>query len=218
MPIYNGVEFLLESVPSILNQTVPTNQWELLIGVNGHPPNSAIYQHICEQFSATIYKNIRVFDYHDCKGKSTTLNKLLGECSYDYVALLDVDDIWLPTKLATQLPFVAQEYDVVGTKCIYFGDMNGHVPAIPTQDISHVNFLEGNPVINSSAIIHKSLAYWDQQHDGIEDYDLWLRLWKQQKRFYNCPEVLVKHRIHHTSAFNSKGNHNHVAELQQKYM
>lgn len=42
MPIYNGIEFIEESVLSILNQTY--DQWELLIGVNGYPENSDVYK------------------------------------------------------------------------------------------------------------------------------------------------------------------------------
>jgi len=42
MPIYNGIEFINESVSSILEQTY--DKWELLIGINGHPPNSEVYQ------------------------------------------------------------------------------------------------------------------------------------------------------------------------------
>jgi hypothetical protein len=49
--------------------------------------------------------------------------------------------------------------------------------------------------------------------DGVEDYDLWLRLRNQNKTFYNFKEVLVRHRIHKESAFNSKGNNNKVAAL-----
>ena len=41
MPIYNGIEFIDESVSSVLRQTY--GDWELLIGINGHPPNSDIY-------------------------------------------------------------------------------------------------------------------------------------------------------------------------------
>jgi glycosyltransferase involved in cell wall biosynthesis len=218
MPIYNGVEFLHESFGSIIRQSIPAKQWELLIGINGHPPDSEIYKKVCAYVAQFDTCCIRVYDYHDCKGKSETLNKMLEQCFYPYVALLDVDDIWLPTKLETQLPFISPEknYDVVGTKCVYFGDLNGNVPAIPTEDFSNFNFLIGNPVINSSAIIKKELAYWATD-TILEDYDLWLRLWKQQKRFYNCPEVLVKHRIHQSSAFNAKGNNNDVGALRQKY-
>ncbi len=34
IPIYNGIEFIDESIHSVINQTF--NNWELLIGVNGH--------------------------------------------------------------------------------------------------------------------------------------------------------------------------------------
>ena len=39
----------------------------------------------------------------------------------------------------------------------------------------------------------------------MEDYDLWIRIRKQNKRFYNCPQITVKHRVHNLSAFNSGG-------------
>ena len=42
IPIYNGIEYIDESVSSVLKQTY--NEWELLIGINGHPPNSDVYQ------------------------------------------------------------------------------------------------------------------------------------------------------------------------------
>ena len=72
-----------------------------------------------------------------------------------------------------------------------------------------------HPIINSSAIIKKELCYWN--NNGIEDYDLWLRLRKQNKKFYNCSEILVKHRIHKKSAFNSKGHKNLVDPLLKSH-
>ena len=213
MPIYNGVEFFNESLQSVLDQTV--EEWELLIAINGHPPNSEVYQKVLKQVNA-ITANVRVLDYHDCKGKAETLNKMITECKYNYVALLDVDDIWHPEKLAAQIPFLMLNYDVVGTRCIYFGDINNVVPKIPTGDISQFDFLSVNPIINSSVIIKKKFAHWDTTL-FVEDYDLWLSLRVQGRRFYNCEEVLVKHRIHQTSAFNAQGNNNHVAALRQSY-
>ena len=41
MPLYNGVEFLNDSVISVLTQIF--ERWELLIAVNGHPPMSDVY-------------------------------------------------------------------------------------------------------------------------------------------------------------------------------
>ena len=144
------------------------------------------------------------------KGKANTLNKMLNFCKYEYIALLDVDDIWYPEKLKVQSQMLGQ-YDVIGSKCIWFGDRPGIVPPIPVGDISNFDFTLVNPIINSSSIIRKKLCHWNE--NGIEDYDLWLQLRKQGCKFYNFNEVLVKHRIHQESAFNSKGNHNKVEEL-----
>lgn len=213
MPIYNGVEFIQDSVPSILAQT--TRDWELLIGINGYPAHSTVYKEVSAYLATLRDARIKLFDFPQCKGKAATLNQMVPECQYAYVAILDVDDIWHHSKLEIQLPYL-QKYDVIGTKCVYFGELNNIVPATPTGDLSKINFLDTNPVINSSALIRKELANWDET-SFIEDYELWLRLWKEGRSFYNCGEILVKHRIHQTSAFNSKGNHNHVAELKRRY-
>ena len=201
MPIYNGIEFIQESVTSVLEQTF--TEWELLIAINGHPQNSDVYQ-LAKKYEEKS-PNIHVFDFYTLKGKSVTLNKMIQHCKFDYIAILDVDDIWHPVKLEKQVPHM-DKYDVIGTQCIYFGDpnLNGIVPYIPTGNISDFNFLSVNPIINSSSLIKKSLCYWNEEEfDSVEDHDLWLRLRNDNHTFYNVYEILVKHRIHQQSAFNS---------------
>ena len=211
MPIYNGIEFIDESVGSILNQTFC--DWELIIGINGLPENSDVFK------KANEYKSekVMVFDLFTIKGKSNALNEMIKYCKYDYVALLDVDDIWHLKKLEKQVPFI-EKYDVIGSRCIYFGDINGVVPYNPVGNISMFDFFRINPIINSSCIIRKELCFWNHEWNGVEDYDLWLTLRNQNKLFYNCSEVLVKHRIHKTSAFNANGNNNLVGDLKIKHL
>ena len=211
MPIYNGIEFIEESVSSILNQTY--SQWELLIGINGHPENSDVYK-IAKEYEKKSEGKIRVFDFHKTKGKSHTLNAMIQFCKYDYIALLDVDDIWHPQKLDVQSQYL-NYYGVIGSNCVWFGDRPGIVPVIPVGDITNYDFSLVNPIINSSCIIRKELCYWNE--NGIEDYDLWLRLRKANKKFFNCKEILVKHRIHNESAFNAKGNNNKVDDLLKSH-
>ena len=207
MPIYNGIEFIEESVSSIKNQNY--QNWELIIGINGHSPNSEVYQ------KALTYKSekIKIYDLTDVKGKSNSLNKMLEYCDSDWIALLDVDDKWTKDKLEKQIPFT-NNYDVIGTKCQYFGDKD-IIPDIPTGDITDFNFFRVNPIINSSCLVKKELCFWDE--NILEDYDMWLRLRKQNKSFYNLPEILVFHRIHNESAFNAKGNNLKVNQLIRKY-
>jgi len=211
MPIYNGIEFIDESIGSILKQTY-TN-WELIIGINGHPENSETLQKALKYANKLPYKII-VKDLFHIKGKAEALNNMIQYCNHNYIALLDVDDIWHPRKLEIQKPFISN-YDVIGTKCVYFGDTNatGIIPKIPEGDFSQFDFFEYNPIINSSVIIRKDYCYWNSKWFGIEDYDLWLSLRIKKCKFYNCSEIAVKHRIHPESAFNANGNSQGVPEL-----
>ena len=219
MPIYNGIEFIDDSVNSIKNQTY--ENWELLIGINGHSKNSEIYKKALEY---EIPDKIKIFDFYDIAGKSNTLNKLITKCNHDHIALIDVDDIWLPEKLKLQINYL-NSYDVIGSKCIYFDNNEEkiqtdtdytRIPQIPDGDLENFNFLKFNPIINSSAIIKKELCWWNN-NIIIEDYDLWLRLKMLDKKFYNLSDILVKHRIHNNSFFNSKGNDKLVKKLIKKY-
>ena len=208
MPIYNGIEFIEESVTSVINQTY--ENWELIIGVNGNLPESDIYI-LAKKYELRSNK-IRTFDLHQIKGKSNTLNEIIKYCKYNYIAILDINDIWHKKKLEIQVPFL-KRYDVIGSKCIYFGDTPGIVPSIPLEDISNYNFSIANPIINSSVIMQKELCYWNPIWDSIEDYDMWLRLRAQNKKFYNSVYILFRHRIHNSSAFNAKENNNKVTDL-----
>jgi teichuronic acid biosynthesis glycosyltransferase TuaG len=209
MPIYNGIEFIQDSVVSIKQQTYIN--WDLLIGINGHPVNSEVYK-IAKQYEC---ENIKVIEILETKGKSNALNEMLKYSKANYIALLDVDDIWLPNKLQSQIQFIQKDFDVVGTMCKYFGDKDCY-PSIPLGNISDFNFLIVNPIINSSAIIKKELCYW--KDIDLEDYDLWLRLWKQNKTFYNVEECHVLHRCHSNSAFNANGNHLKVDSLLKTFI
>lgn len=212
IPIYNGIEFIDESVSSVIQQTF--KEWELIIGINGHPKNSDVF--LTAKKYEEKYERIKVIDFYTIRDKSNTLNEMINHCNYQWISLLDVDDKWFPTKLESQLPYM-NTYDVVGTNCKYFGDLN-LVPNIPHGDLKNINFLKVNPIINSSCLLKKELCHWDDDSYELEDYDLWLRLWKQNKNFYNVSEIQVLHRIHNDSAFNAKGNNLNVNKLRQKYI
>ena len=129
MPIYNGIQFIEDSINSVKTQTY-TN-WELLIGINGFNKDSETFN-IANKYTDKEGK-IKVFDLYTIKGKSNTLNKLLTLCKYDYVAILDVDDIWINNKLEIQSKLL-YKYDIIRSKCIYFGEKNNIIPNIPVYD------------------------------------------------------------------------------------
>ena len=212
MPIYNGIEFLEQSLLSIINQTY--KNWELIIGINGVPINSEVHLKAIQLCNNYISNYDISINYYDCKGKGSTLNNMVKDTKFNFIALLDVDDLWINDKLEKQLRYL-DIYDVVGTGCRYFGDTN-HKPILPYGDLRYFNFFQFNPIINSSVILKKEIAYWNE-YEFLEDYDLWLKLFKENKKFYNIDEILVLHRIYQTSFFNTT-NDLYVNKLKEKWL
>jgi glycosyltransferase involved in cell wall biosynthesis len=140
-----------------------------------------------------------------------SINKLLQESKYEWIAIQDDDDIWINSKLEKQLPHI-ENNDVIGTFIQYI-DVNDKPiggPVLSTQDseIKKISLSGGNQVANTSAIFKKvdalEIGGWRDGLDGIEDYDFWLRLIRNGKKFINVSEQLVLHRLHSNSNFNTK--------------
>lgn len=203
LAIYNGQNFVESSIESVLNQSF--RDFELLIGFNGTIDSSK------EIVSKYQDSRIKTFDYGTDKGKAKTLNKLIIESTHDWIAIQDDDDIWTKEKLEIQQKY-ATEYDVIGSFINYI-DSNGNFLGAPTlstkdADIKRLSFGGINQIANTSAVFKKSKALeiggWRSDIDGIEDYDFWLRLMKNNNKFINIDQVLVYHRLHSRSNFNTK--------------
>lgn len=209
IPLYNGIEFLDDCIKSVKKQSYTT--WELLIGVNGYDTNSNIFK------KAKTYETefIKVYDLGLTGCKSRALNLLVEKATSKWIALLDIDDIWLPNKLESQIQHI-KNYDVIGTCCQYFGNVTT-IPILPLKDLTVFDFTKFNPIINSSCLIKTELAKWDESYKLLEDYELWLRLKKENRRFYNVPQIQVKHRIHSQSIFNNQNQDRVLKQLQQIY-
>jgi glycosyltransferase EpsE len=200
---YNGKKYIEKSIESILNQTF--KDFELLIAFNGTTDNSK------ELILKYNDRRIRIFDYGDEKGKSITLNKLLKECKYDWCAIQDDDDIWLPNKIEEQIKYI-NDYDVIGTLISYIDEMDNIIGSpnlsTDTSKIITLSLSGNNQIANTSTIFKKSDAIeingWKDGLDGIEDFDFWLRLIRNGKNFINIPQKLVLHRLHNNSNFNTK--------------
>ena len=215
IPIYNGYEYLEDCLKSLKHQTVMP--LEILIGLNGHPVDGEVAEHVVtvvDQFPelpVTVYKYVE-------GGKVLTLHKMMEKVQGSHVALLDVDDEWMPRKLEAQLEILKHfRVHVIGTQCQYFGSREDS-PLLKSGHITPEHFAEKNQIINSSVLMEKSLARWNRAYEGIEDYEMWLRLISQGYSFYNVPEILVRHRIHDQSVFNTKDTVDEVTDLKKRYL
>lgn len=211
LPIYNGERFISQSIDSILNQTF--KDFELLIGFNGTTDGSV------DIVSSYKDSRIKIFNYTNEKGKAKTLNKLLSESKHEWIALQDDDDVWLDKKIEKQLHFT-NNFDVIGTLIKYIDENNKVIgaPDLSTNSFEITRFSSSgvNQIANSSVLIKKSCIFevggWSEDLDKLaengiqpcEDFDLWLKMIKKNKKFINVAEYLVYHRIHSDSNFNTK--------------
>ena len=214
-PLYNGIEFLEECAMSVCLQVCKNEQtsltWEWWIGINGHETGGEVLkqaQLIQKKCQGSIGDcKIHVINLPAAKGKVAALNYLNLICFGKWVAILDCDDTWERNKLISQkmeIEEANQRIDVIGTFCRYFGEVLSDGPRLTEGYIKPAEFWKGNPLINSSVLLRRELASWENRF-GLEDYDLWFRLLAQNAVFFNIPLRLVNHRIHSASAFNGKG-------------
>ena len=200
---YNGKKYIESCINSIISQT--HSNWELLIGFNG--TNDGTQKFIKEKFSD---KRIKAFDYGQDKGKSKTLNKLIKETESDWIAIQDDDDIWLPRKLEKQIKYIS-DFDIIGTYIAYIDEFENIVgqPNLKhtNQDIISNTMRGDNQMANSSVFLKKSklleVGMWDENLTCLEDFDLWIKLIKNDCKFINVDTVRVLHRIHSNSNFNT---------------
>jgi glycosyltransferase involved in cell wall biosynthesis len=215
-PVYNGVEFLKECAMSVCLQNCKDKDteftWEWWIGINGHGETGGValkeaeeLRDICSNYIGD--NKIHVVNLPGVRGKVAASNELVARSTGEWIAVLDCDDTWERNKLLYQKIFIEKyptPIHVIGTFCTYFGDMRG-IPKIPAGILTEKDIWESNPIINSSAILRREYAHWEDRFLGLDDYDLWLRLCKKGLTFFNIHYTLVNHRVHANSAFNAKG-------------
>ena len=209
---YNGEEYILKSIKSVLNQTY--RNIELLVGLNG--TTDSTMEIITQYYRKAPITDHRLFIYNfEEKGKAKTLNKLLKISKGDWIAIQDDDDIWYKNKVEMQTKYI-EHYDVIGTQILYVDEkensptIHGVGPTLAQEDQT-IKYLTKkqrvNQIANTSAIINKKslllIGGWKEDIDGVEDMDLWVRLMNENCNFINLKDRLVMHRIHDRSNFNS---------------
>ena len=89
IPCYNGAAYLREAIDSALDQTHPP--LEVIVIDDGSTDDSAA---IAESYGPPVCV-IR----QENQGESVARNRGIDEAKGDWVAFLDADDLWKPTKL-----------------------------------------------------------------------------------------------------------------------
>lgn len=185
MPAYNAERFIATAIQSCLDQTVPP--LEILVVDDGSADRTA---EVVSSFSAPV----RLLRKKN-GGPASARNFAAREAKGEWLAMLDADDRWMPTKLERQLTLdTASDIGVI--HCLSVCARPG-APAEVTFD----DLWEHNWVGNSSVLIRRSvfeaLGGYDEEPRliSIEDYNLWLRVAGAGWKIVTCPEILVEYTL-----------------------
>lgn len=156
MIFLNAAVFITEAIASVLAQQYA--DWELLLVDDGSTDAST---RIAQDFAAAYPAKIRYLEHsgHQNLGMSVSRNLGLQASRGAYIAFLDADDIWLPTKLAYQVPLLDQHPDVVmvyGSTMYWYSWMkDAHHPA---NDYVYRTRVENNAVLRPPELLRCYLS------------------------------------------------------------
>lgn len=199
MAAKNYARFIGQAVRSVFNQTFA--DWELVVvddGSTDHTP-----QAVKPFLGDPRVRYVRSDKLGQPRAKNLGLRLSRGE----FVAYLDADDAWEPTKLAKQLEVLRErpEVGVCFTSRVLM-DEQGNVTqadgqlSVGVQPLNLQSVFLSNRICFSSVVVRRAVfdqvGGFDPEFDLSIDYDLWLRV-ARHWRFANLPEPLVRYRTGH---------------------
>lgn len=102
MPAFNSARFIAAAIKSVLNQDF--QKWELLVVDGGSRDGTCEIVSSFSAFDSRVHLIRNLNDKGPAHARSIGVQHAVGE----YVAFLDGDDLWLRSKLSTQIDFMSQ--------------------------------------------------------------------------------------------------------------
>ena len=195
MPSYNVSRFISDSIESVIAQTY--KNWELIICDDGSKDNSKKIAHDYEALDSRIL----VINNEYTKGAPGARNSCLDVAGGRYIAFLDADDLWLPSKLELQIDFmITNSYSFVYS---YHETMNegGDLiskymapKAVDAKLMRVSNFIPCLTAVYDSHIIGK---VYQPNIKKRNDFALWLKILNGGKiaRAYCLPLITARYRV-----------------------
>ena len=202
-PAFNAEMYIAETIKSIQAQTF--NDWELIIVDDCSTDNTVS---VASSF-AKFDNRIKVFKAISNNGVAKARNLGLENAKGEYVAFLDSDDLWKPTKLEKQVAFMQKNNCILTyTDFQQFHSVNGVLGKV----ITCPKKMTANDILKNTAIGCLTVMV-DKKQAGefrmpnlkhTEDNCTWYHILKKGYTAYKYPEVLSLYRVGNLSLTKNK--------------
>ncbi len=196
MSVFNGQEYLTQTVESVLNQTF--ENFEFVIVENGSEDSSLSILNSFED------SRIRILPKKENIGLSKALNEGLSHASSDLIARIDADDLMKPQRLDRQVEYMRRNPSValLGSsieRIFSDGTFRDTVKFPTAHDKILAFFAKGSPFAHPAVIFRKSivegLGGYSENLQYAQDFKLWLEIAKRHQTA-NLDEALTVYRTH----------------------
>lgn len=220
MSVYDRVDFLVESVESMLGQTY--KNIEIIIVVEYSKQQSNINKIINRIDSDKII----IINNKKKLGFAASLNVAINNCAGKYIARMDDDDISEPDRIERQVSYLNNHEDVgiCGTFIQCFGNSSDKWHYVPTDSedckiqLLFCTSLYHPTVMMRRDVIRKNKLFYDPAY-FTEDYELWSRVIKYTK-IANIPEYLLRYRTSNSNVTinnSEKVHESHVSIMKKQF-
>lgn len=193
VPVYNGAPYLRQAIDSVLAQK--SHGIELLVVDDGSTDDTP-------DILAAYGAKITVITQPN-RGLSTARNVGVAAARGRWLAFLDADDFWLPDFARRMLEAAAApQCGILACSWIYV-ERDGRPigpPKLPAHSrVTLVDLLQGNRFPPVAMLVRRDLVKriggFDPTIDGVQDWDLWLRLASEGHVIECIPDVLAAYRL-----------------------
>lgn len=192
-PVYKAEKVIGQTILSVQAQTWTNWEW-ILVDDCSPDRSSEIILEAAEQDSRIRYHRLP-----QNSGAAVARNTAIAMARGEYLAFLDSDDLWMPTKLERQLAFMAKKDAAFSFTRIQMTDPDGHTVKtdIPIPEKADYHYLLRHTVIATSTVIVNRRLTGDftmPLRRGGQDYATWLQLLRTTDYAYGLDECLTSYR------------------------
>lgn len=202
MSVYKNekVEFFIQAVDSLLNQTVMPEQIVLV-------RDGGVYEELQDTIDKYVSNYPNLFTYlplEENGGLGNALRYGLTYCRNELVGRMDTDDISVPNRFELQLEFMENnpDVDIVGGNISEFANDPTEIVdyrIVPESHEDIVEYLKSRSPFNHVTVMFKKSALEKvnsyESFYLFEDWYLWVKMHLSGAKFANINAILVNVRI-----------------------
>jgi glycosyltransferase involved in cell wall biosynthesis len=197
IPTYNHAPMLQRALATVVEQTY--QNWNAIV-VNNFSTDNTL-----EVVAAFNDPRIQCVNFRNNGVIGASRNEGIALATGKYVAFLDSDDTWFPTKLEKCVEILESGSDLV-CHAEYWIDESRKSRLVaygPSEAATHHNLIyKGNCISTSATVVRAALLKEVHGFDvspeliSTEDYDLWIRLAAKSDKFAFISEPLGEYHRH----------------------